>query len=380
LRRPVPPLLTVAASAAGVGFAGGVALERRRTARRDARAEEAVAAEDAIPAFEPGRGRAARKPTDIQRAGWKDIAWRTVREVQADDLATVARSIAFSGMLALFPALGAFVSIYGLFADVQTAREHLSSLTGIVPAGAMTLIGDNMVRLAAASEANLSFAFVFGVVLSLWSANSGMKALFKGLNIAYEEEEKRNFVRLNLASLAFTVGTVLLLSLAMAALVALPVALEFLRVDAAVIGLSYLRWPALLLLVSLFLSLLYRYGPSRRKPKWRWTTPGGAVAALLWMGGSALFSWYLTRFADYDATYGSLGAVFGFMMWLWLSTVVVLVGAELNAEIEHQTTVDSTEGVEKPIGSRGARMADHVGEAKRGSLLPAWLSGKLRRR
>ncbi|MBW3618145.1 MAG: YihY/virulence factor BrkB family protein [Proteobacteria bacterium] len=324
------------------------------------------------PGAEPGRGRDADTPTTIPRPGWKDIAWRTVKEVGADDLATVARSIAFSGMLALFPALAAFVSVYGLFADVGTAREHLAGLTGLVPAAAMTLIGDQMVRLAQASEANLSLAFVFGLALSLWSANAGVKALFKGLNVAYEETETRGFIRLNLVSLAFTLGTVLLLALAMAALVALPVALELLRVDPGLVGLSQLRWPALLGVVTVFLSLLYRYGPSRAAPKWRWVTPGGLAAAVLWMAGSALFSWYLTRFADYDATYGSLGAVFGFMTWLWLSSTIVLVGAELNAEIEHQTARDSTTGPEQPLGTRGATMADTVGEVKRGSLLPKW--------
>jgi membrane protein len=229
-------------------------------------------------AGEQGRGRSARKPTDIHKAGWKDIAVRTVKEVGNDDLMTVARSIAFSGMLALFPALGAFVAIYGLFADVGTAREHLASLTGIVPAEAMTLIGDQMVRLASASQSNLSLAFVFGVLLSVWSANGGMKALFKGLNVAYEEREARGFFKLNLVSLAFTVGTVLFLALSMAALVALPVALEFLRVDPALVGLSHLRWPLLLAVTSLFLSALYRYGPagesrsgagSRRAASWR---------------------------------------------------------------------------------------------------------------
>ena len=317
------------------------------------------------PENEPGRGRDARTPRQIPRLGWKDIAFRTAKEIGDDDLATVARSIAFSGMLALFPALAAFVSVYGLFADVQTARDHLAGLTGVVPAEAMTLIGDQMIRLAEASEANLSLAFVFGLLLSIWSANAGMKALFKGLNVAYEEDEKRGFIRLNLVSLAFTLGTVLLLAGAMAALVALPVALDFLPVDGALVGLSHLRWPALLLLVALFLSLLYRYGPSRTEPRWAWVTPGGGVAALLWLGGSALFSWYLTRFADYDATYGSLGAVFGFMTWLWLSSTIVLVGAELNAEIEHQTAADTTPGPAKPLGQRGAAMADTVGQAKR---------------
>ena len=322
------------------------------------------------------RGRAARGPRQIPRSGWIDIAWRTAREVQADDLATVARSIAFSGMLALFPALGAFVSVYGLFADVATARDHLAGLTGVVPASAMALLGEQMVRLASASQANLSLAFVFGLGLSVWSANAGMKALFKGLNVVYEEKEKRSFLKLNLISLAFTLGTVLFLALAMAALVALPVALDFLHVDPGLIGLSHLRWPALLLIATLFLSVVYRYGPSREKPKWRWVTPGGAAAGVLWMAGSALFSWYLTRFADYDATYGSLGAVFGFMTWLWLSSTVVLIGAELNAEIEHQTAADSTAGAEQPLGVRGANMADTVGEPIP-SIRPPWRRRRL---
>ena len=359
-----PRLTPIAIALIGLGVAGD---EARRAFRRR---REATASSDP----ETGRGREAETPTEIPRLGWKDVAWRTAKEVGADDLATVARSIAFSGMLALFPALAAFVSIYGLFADVETAREHLAGLTGLVPATAMTLIGDQMVRLAQASEANLSLAFVFGLLLSIWSANAGVKALFKGLNVAYEETESRGFVRLNLVSLAFTLGTVLLLALAMAALVALPVALELLRVDAGLAGLSHLRWPVLLAVVSLFLSLLYRYGPSRAAPKWRWVTPGGLAAALLWMGGSALFSLYLTRFADYDATYGSLGAVFGFMTWLWLSSTIVLVGAELNAEIEHQTARDSTTGPEKPLGQREASVADTVGAAQHGSLLPKWLA------
>lgn len=358
-----------AVSAVGVGVAGRAGWKALRARRNP----------EAPPAAEGGRGRDARTPAQIPAPGWKDILWRTAKEVADDDLATVARSIAFSGMLALFPALAAFVSIYGLFADVATAREHLAGVTGIVPAAALTLIGDQMVRLAQASEANLGLAFVFGLLVSVWSANAGMKALFKGLNVAYEETETRGFVRLNLISLAFTVGTVLLLAVAMAALVALPIVLDLLQVDPAVVGLSHLRWPALLLMVSFFLSLLYRYGPSRAAPRWRWVTPGGAAAAVLWMGGSALFSWYLTNFADYDATYGSLGAVFGFMTWLWLSSTIVLVGAELNAEMEHQTAADSTTGPEQPLGLRNANMADTVGEAKQGGLLPGWL-GRRRRR
>jgi membrane protein len=345
---------------------------RRKPAEAPVPAKGQASAED-------DRGREAEAPARIPARGWKDIAWRTVKEVGADDLATVARSIAFSGMLALFPALAAFVSVYGLFADVGTAREHLAGLTGLVPAESMTLIGEQIVRLAQASEANLGLAFILGLLVSLWSANAGMKALFKGLNIAYEETERRGFIRLNLVSLAFTVGTVLLLAVAMAALVALPIALDLLRVDGAVAILSHLRWPALLAVVSLFLSMLYRYGPSRAAPKWRWVTPGGIVAAVLWMGGSALFSWYLTNFADYDATYGSLGAVFGFMTWLWLSSTIVLIGAELNARSNTRPRgLDHRAGAADGPPRRAD--GDTGGEAKTGACCLARCAGALRPR
>ena len=215
--RPVPRSIAFAAAAAtGAGIAALGLAGRRSSSPGGAGPDET-----AQRLSERGRGRNARRPTQIEKPGWKDIAWRVAREVSGDDLPTVARSIAFSGMLALFPALGAFVSIYGLFADVEAARDHLAGLTGVVPAEAMTLIGDQMVRLAAASQANLGFAFVSGVLLSVWSANGGVKALFKGLNVAYEERETRGFIRLNLVSLAFTLGLVLFLALAMAALVAL---------------------------------------------------------------------------------------------------------------------------------------------------------------
>lgn len=325
-------------------------------------------------AADEGRGRSAEAPSEIPAPGWKDILWRTFKEVKADDIQSVARSIAFAGMLALFPALAAFVSIYGLFADVDTAREHLAGLTGVIPADAATLIGEQMVRIAASKHAGLSFTFISGLLLSLWSANAGMKALFKGLNIAYEETEKRNFLRLNLITLAFTLGMVLFFALSVAAVVAIPVALKTIRLDPALLPIAWLRWPLLLAATMGGLALLYRFGPSRETAKWRWVSYGSVAATVLWLAGSALFSWYLSNFADYNATYGSLGAVFGFMVWLWLSCTIVLFGAELNSEIEHQTAVDSTTGVSRPMGARGAAVADNVGAAKTGSLLPAGLA------
>lgn len=320
------------------------------------------------------RGRLAAKPSAIPAAGWKDILVRSYREISADDLALIGRSIAFSGVLALFPALAAFVSIYGLFADVSDAQRHLAALTGIVPADAMTLIGEQMLRLAQANEAGLSFTFLAGILISIWSANAGMKALFKGLNIAYEEVETRSFLRLNVTTLAFTLGTIVLFILAVAAMIGLPIAMSMVRLDASLLPLSWLRWPVLLLIATGAISLLYRFGPSRQRARWRWVTPGSFGAGLLWIAGSSAFSWYLSRFADYATTYGSLGAIFGFMMWLWLSAMIVLFGAELNSEIERQLLVDSTAGPALPLGVRGAQVADTVGPAQRGSIISLLLA------
>jgi membrane protein len=335
----------------------------------DDKADTPAEARD-LAAAERDRGRTAEAPTQIPARGWKDVLWRTWTEIGEDDVMTVARSIAFSGMLALFPALAAFVSVYGLFADVDSAREHLAALTGIVPAEVMTLLGEQMVRIAAQKDASLGFTFILGLLLSIWSANAGVKALFKGLNIAYEEKEKRNFIRLNLVTLAFTVGTIAFLTLAIASMVVVPVALKALGLGGGAAILAFLRWPALLAVAALGLSAIYRYGPSRDAPKWRWVSWGSGLAALMWLVGSALFSWYLANFANYNETYGSLGAVFGFMMWLWLSGVIVLFGAELNSEMEHQTAADTTTGQPQPLGVRGAKMADTVGPAMKGSRPP----------
>ena len=192
-----------------------------------------------------------------------------------------------------------------------------------------------------------------------------MKAIFDALNVAYGEQEKRGFIALNLRSLAFTLGALLFILLALFGVVAVPVILNFIGLGKAAEWIvSLARWPILLVATIVGLAVLYRYGPSRNEAKWRWITPGSILAAVVWIVGSMLFSWYVSNFGNYNETYGSLGAAIGFMTWIWLSTTVVLVGAELNAEIEHQTAVDSTTEPPKPLGERGARMADTVGEAQ----------------
>ena len=322
---------------------------------------------DGLARLEPGRGRDACSPHDIPAAGWKDIAWRTWHEFNDDRITSVAASVAFFGILAVFPGMAAFVSLYGIYADIGAAQKHLEALAGVLPADSLTFIGGEMIRIAATKKASLGATFVISLLLSLWSANAGIKALFGGLNVAYEEREKRGFIRLNLITLGFTLAILTFLLLAMTAMVAAPVALAFLGLDAQSRVLAAMRWPLLLVIVVAGLSVVYRFGPSREHPRWRWVTWGGALAAFGWLAVSMLFSWYVGSFAHYSVTYGSLGAVVGFMTWLWLTVTVILLGAELNAEMEHQTTRDSTTGAPMPMGARGARMADTLGQSVPGA-------------
>jgi membrane protein len=320
---------------------------------------------DAIADREPGRGREARRPSEIPAAGWKDILWRTWNEFNKDRITAVAGGVAFFNLLAMFPAIAAFVSLYGLFSDVHAAYRQLDILAGLLPADALAFVGDQMLRVASQNTGGLGLAFVVSLLLSLWSANAGVKALIDGLNIAYEERERRSFVMLNLISLAFTVGGLAFVLAVIGAVVAVPVVLGLLGYSGAS-PMALLRWPILLAVVIVVLETLYRFGPSRERPRWRWVSWGSFAAAILWVVASLAFSLYVQNFGHYDKTYGSLGAVVGFMTWLWISIIVVLLGAELNAEIEHQTAVDSTTGAPQPMGVRGAVMADTIGPAIKG--------------
>ena len=316
-------------------------------------------------AHEKNRGREAEGPQQIPWRGWKDVFWRVYAEIGQDRVLAVAAGVVFFGLLAVFPALTAMVSSYGLFADVNTIGEHLRVLGGMLPQASFELVQEQITRIASQGGGGLTLGFLFGLALALWSANAGMKAIFDALNVIYDEEEKRGFIKLNLISLLFTLGAIVSMLIAMAAVVVFPLIMTFLGLgDLNPLLLSLLRWPILFALIIFGLALLYRYGPSREKPEWRWVSVGSVFAAVAWIIGSLAFSYYLANFADYNATYGSLGAVIGLMMWMWLSAIVILVGAEINAELEHQTARDSTEGHEKPLGARGAAMADTVGAAQ----------------
>lgn len=321
-------------------------------------------AEDLARAREPDRGREADAPREIPARGWKDILFRVFKAIAEDRVLYTSGGVAFFALLAVFPAIATIVSLYGLFADAGTIRGHLSLLTGILPAGVLQLLGEQITLIATQGSDVLSAAFILGFLIALWSANSGVAALFDALNVVYGEKEKRSLLRFYATTFLLTLGMIGFAILAIGAVVVAPVVFAFIGfATPAERLLSVLRWPVLFVVVALWLAVIYRYGPSRRDPKWRWVTWGSATAAILWLGASMIFSWYVANFDSYNRTYGSLGAGVGFMVWIWLSGVIVLLGAVLNAEMEHQTAKDSTEGPPKPLGTRGAHMADHVGAA-----------------
>jgi membrane protein len=284
-----------------------------------------------------GQG-AARAPA----RNWKQLVGRTWREFNNDQIPTVAAGAAFYTLLAIFPGLSAFVSLYGLFADVEGARRQVLALHGFLPGGAIDVLSDQMIRLAGADHTGLGFTLLISLALSLWSANAGIRGLMAGLNVAYEREERRSFIALNLTSLAFTIGATLFAVFAVSALVAVPELFARLGFQDAE-RLDLIRWPILFLTILTFSALLYHYGPSPQERPWHWITPGGLLSAIGWMAMSLVFSTYVAHFGSYNRTYGSLGAVVGFMTWLWLSLMVVLLGGEFNCEADKQAGVGPVE-------------------------------------
>jgi membrane protein len=267
---------------------------------------------------------------------WKEIGKRVYKALGDDRLLAVAAGVVFYGLLAFFPAVTAVVSFYGLLADPATIRDHLALLTGILPAGGFDILREQVDRILAKGGGTLGLAFVFGTLLAIWSANAGMKAMMDALNVIYNVREQRSFLRLNAVSLALTLGAIAMLLLALAAVVIFPLILAAFGLgELAGNFMPLLRWPLLFLGVLLALSVLYRFGASPHGARWRWITPGSALATTLWIIGSGALSFYLANFGNYDATYGSLGAAIGLMMWMWMSSIVILLGAQLNDTLDN---------------------------------------------
>jgi membrane protein len=312
---------------------------------------------------EQERGRLAAGPREMTRKGWRDVLVRVKREAQQDNMSMIAAGVAFYAFVALFPAMAAFLSLYGLLMDPAQVQQQLSQAAGVLPQSMVELLDAQLTGLVSRADSTLSWAIVISVVLALWSAARGMKALMLAVNISYDEGAAYGFFKLNLLALLFTLGAMALGIVAFALVGVLPAILGLLGLDAvARWSVALLRWPLLAAVVMFALAMIYRYAPNRTRPRWRWTSPGAVIATVIWLIASILFSLYVSRFGSYDKTYGAFAGVVILLLWLYVSCYIVLLGAQLNAELEHQTRRDTTVGREKPMGERRAQMADTLGE------------------
>lgn len=313
-------------------------------------------------------GHFARRPREIPRRGWKQIVLRVKDQLAYDHVMVVSAGVAFFFFLALFPAFAALVSIYGLVVEPAEVEQQLGLLTTVLPAQAHQLLTDILRQLAAKSENTLGWSLLVSILLSLWSANKGIAAVFEGVNIAYNEQEGRNFFLQKGLTLLFTLGGVVVLALCLSFIVGFPALVDRLSLPAVLeTAISWLRWPVLFAVAVFSLALIYKIAPHRRNPEFRWVSWGAVSATVLWLSGSLLFSLYVNHFDSIDNTYGSFAAVIILMLWFLLTAWAILLGAEINSEMEHQTARDSTVGPDKPIGRRDAWYADHVaGELEKG--------------
>jgi membrane protein len=310
----------------------------------------------------PQTGRTADSPLQMPLAGWKQVAARTWKQSSEDNVALVAAGVAFYGFLALVPLLGAVVLTYGIIAEPQTVVSNIKSLTTLMPQDAAKLIGQQLMSVVQTSGSKKGAGLLIAIAVALFGARNAAGSIITALNIAYEEEEKRGFLRVNLLSLVITAGAVLLSVAALVAIAALGYLEKLfphLPGFAATIG-KIVSYAILVLGGAAAAATLYRYGPDRRKARWEWITPGSIFSALAWLILTVGFGFYVAHFGNYNKTYGSLATIVILVTWMYLSAYVFLFGAELNSELEHQTAKDTTEGAPKPVGDRGAWSANHV--------------------
>ncbi len=309
------------------------------------------------------RGRTARYPSQIPLLGWRDILLRVYFKLDSANISILSAGVAFYAMLAIFPALTAIVSIYALLADPADVYRQFDAMSGILPLQARDILSDQLASLAARSQERLGLGLLLGLGVAIWSAHRGIDAIIRAITVVYDERETRGYFLMKGITLSLTFGAVLLVVFALTLTVALPALSELLHLPRILTGaVQALVWPLLAVVIMFALAVLYRLAPPRRSAKWRWVSWGSVLATLLWLGGSGLFSFYVASFASYNEMYGSVGAIVILLLWFFLTTYAVLLGAALNAEMELQTTVDSTHGPARPMGQRGAYVADNLGE------------------
>lgn len=312
-----------------------------------------------------GRGRDAQSPQQIPAKGWKDTLWRVKNEMEEDNLALISAAMAYYALFAFIPALTAVVLIYAWVSDPSDISNHLNMVSRFLPPEILGMLKEQLSNLAGGATRGIGFGAIFSLLIALWSASKGSKAVMKSLNIIYEETKDRGFIKQNAMALGMTLLATILSIVAIGVIVGVPTIANLIGFpEGWGMVIKITSWVLLLALFSFFLSFVYRFGPNREKAKWKWVSAGAIIASVLWALASAGFSWYATNFGDFNKTYGSFGAIIVLMMWFYISSFVILLGGEVNAELEHQTKRDSTDGEPKPMGNRGAHMADTVGAAK----------------
>lgn len=313
------------------------------------------------------RGRHAEKPTQISGAGWLDVLWRVKNNISRDYIPVLAAGIAFYGLLATFPIIVAIISTWAIIFDPRQMADQISLISQLLPQAAADLIIQQADKTTEnIDDTGISLAAIGALLLAIYSASRGMYWLMQGLNIIYDEQESRGLIKKAVITLLLTIGAITMTIIALGVIAVIPVIIKVLPLDDTIAMLiRFMRWPLLMVIVMLAVAVIYRYAPDRDEPRWHWISIGSIVAVLLWLLGSVGFSVYVSNFTDFNQIYGSLGAVVILLLWFWLSAFIILVGAELNSEMEHQTQRDTTIGYQEPMGERGAHVADTVGEKKK---------------
>jgi membrane protein len=308
-------------------------------------------------------GREAERPSEIPPRGWFAILKRVKAEVKEDNVPLLAAGVAFYAMLAIFPAIIAVVTIYGMVADPQQIQSQINEFAKGLPSGADQLLTEQLKNVTESADRSLSIGLAVSLLAVLWSASGGVQGLVKGLNMVYDERETRGFFKLRGLSLLLTLGAIVVAVVALALIAVFPGFVDGLGLGrAGELAASIGRWVVLALLMLAAFAVVYRFAPDRANPRWRWVSWGAVVALVLWLLGSVGFSWYVDNFGKYNQTYGALAAVIILLLWLFLSAFVVLLGAEFDAETERQTARDTTTGPSRPLGERDAEVADTLGE------------------
>jgi membrane protein len=307
------------------------------------------------------KGHEAEKPKEIPKKGWKDIATRVKDQIEYDHVQVLSAGIAFYFFLALFPTIAAAISIYGLVMEPAQVEQQMSQLANILPSQAHEMISGILKDNAGKAKQTLGWSLAISILFSLWSANKGTKAVFEGVNIAYDEIDERSFFKKNAITLLFTLGGIIIGFICITLVVGFPAFIKNIGLPSTVQTIiQLLRWPLMAIIIIFPLAAIYKVAPDRDNPQFKWTSWGAVIATLFWLAGSLLFSLYVNKFGSFDKTYGSFATVIILMLWFFLTAFIVLLGAEINSEMEHQTRKDTTVGEDKPMGQRGGYHPDHI--------------------